>query len=134
MSCNLDHLVRREREAEVVQRHVRQFLEDVPGIGALQAQHPHLLAPILQGDVEAGILNRGLNVGKVLIGGAASSSNVEAAAFKGRISAGASSRADDGDGEVGFDARAVDLMYRQQDLTNYTLVPLQTAFFIFLGI
>merc|ERR1740131_249947 len=107
MSSNLDHLVRGEREAEVVQRHLGQFLEDVPGIGALQAEHPHLLAPIFQGDVEPGILNRGLNVGEVLIGGAASSSNVEAAAFKGRISAGASCGADDGDGEVGLDARAL---------------------------
>ena len=82
MSSNLDHLVRGEREAEVVQRHVGQFLEDVPGIGALQAEHPHLLAPIFQGDVEPGILNRGLYVGKVLVGGTASSSNVEATAFK----------------------------------------------------
>merc|ERR1719341_2310585 len=33
-----------------------------------------------------------------------------------------------------WDRETVDLMYRKQDLTNYTLVTLQAAFFIFLGI
>merc|ERR1719270_1757938 len=30
--------------------------------------------------------------------------------------------------------QVVDLMYREQDLTNYTLVTLQAAFFIFFGL
>ena len=33
-----------------------------------------------------------------------------------------------------WDAGTVGLMYREQDYTNYTLVTLQEAFFIFLGI
>ena len=33
-----------------------------------------------------------------------------------------------------WDRETVDLMYRNQDYTNYTLVTLQAAFFIFLGI
>ena len=33
-----------------------------------------------------------------------------------------------------WDRETVDLMYREQDYTNYTLVTLQAAFFIFLGI
>ena len=33
-----------------------------------------------------------------------------------------------------WDRETLDLMYREQDYTNYTLVTLQTAFFIFLGI
>merc|ERR1719193_851791 len=52
MTRNLDHLVGGEGEAEVVQRCVGQLLEDVPGGGALQAEHPHLLAPVLQCHVE----------------------------------------------------------------------------------
>ena len=33
-----------------------------------------------------------------------------------------------------WDKETVDLMYREQDYTNYTLVTLQAAFFIFLGV
>merc|ERR1719278_2483246 len=33
-----------------------------------------------------------------------------------------------------WDRETVDLMYREQDYTNYTLVTLQAAFFIFLGV
>merc|ERR1719458_1340142 len=33
-----------------------------------------------------------------------------------------------------WDRETVDLMYRKQDLTNYTLMKLQAAFFFFLGI
>ena len=33
-----------------------------------------------------------------------------------------------------WDRQTVDLMYREQDYTNYTLVTLQAAFFIFLGV
>ena len=33
-----------------------------------------------------------------------------------------------------WEKETVDLLYREQDLTNYTLVTLQTAFFVFLGV
>merc|ERR1711970_1086596 len=89
MTGNLDHLVGGEREAEVVQRCVGQLLEDVPCGGALQAEHPHLLTPVLQCHVETPILNCALDVGKVLVGSTAGCSNVKAATLKGRISTGA---------------------------------------------
>merc|ERR1719500_597104 len=91
MTCNLDHLVGGEREAEVVQRCVGQLFEDVPGSGALQAEHPHLLAPVLQCHVETSVLNGTLDVGKVLVGSTAGGSNVKATTLKRRISTGTGS-------------------------------------------
>merc|ERR1719184_369717 len=106
MTGNLDHLVGGEREAKIVQRCVGQLLQDVPCGGALQAEHPHLLTPVLQCHVETPILNCTLDVGKVLVGSTASGSNVKAATLKGRIGAGARSWTDDRDSEVSLDASA----------------------------
>merc|ERR1719339_417270 len=106
MTCNLDHLVGGEGEAEVVQRCVGQLLKDVPGGGALQAEHPHLLAPVLQCHVETPVLNGTLDVGKVLVGSTASGGNVKSTTLKRRISTGARSWSDDGDCEVRLDASA----------------------------
>merc|ERR1719193_2856350 len=91
MTRNLDHLVGGEREAEIVQWCVGQLLKYVPGSRALKAEHPHLLAPVLQCHVETPILNGTLDVGKVLVGGTASGGNVEAATLEGRISTGTGS-------------------------------------------
>merc|ERR1719352_163541 len=106
MTRNLDHLVGGEGEAKVVQRCVSQLLEDVLGGGALQAEHPHLLAPVLQCHVETPVLNGALDVSKVLVGSTASGGNVKSATLEGRISGGSGSCFDDGDSEVGFDASA----------------------------
>merc|ERR1719412_2934630 len=89
MTRNLDHLVGGEWEAEIVQWCVGQLLKNVPGGRALKTEHPHLLAPVLQCHVETPILNCTLDVGKVLVGSTASSSNVKATSLKGRISTGA---------------------------------------------
>merc|ERR1711970_919687 len=106
MTRNLDHLVGGEWEAEIVQWCVGQLLKYVPGGRTLKTEHPHLLAPVLQCHVETPILNCTLDVGKVLVGSTASSSNVKATSLKGRISTGARSCTDDRDGEVSLDASA----------------------------
>merc|ERR1719352_68929 len=106
MTRNLNHLVGGEGEAEIVQRRVSQLLEDVLGSGTLQAEHPHLLAPVLQCHVETPVLNGALDVGKVLVGSTAGGGNVKSATLEGRIGTGAGACFDDGDGEVGLDASA----------------------------
>merc|ERR1719352_1730484 len=106
MTRNLNHLVGGEGEAEIVQRRVSQLLEDVLGSGTLQAEHPHLLAPVLQCHVETPVLNCTLDVSKVLVGCTASGGNVKSATLEGRIGTGAGSCFNDGDSEVGLDASA----------------------------
>merc|ERR1719500_1091628 len=106
MTRNLDHLVGGEWGAKIVQRCVSQLLKDVPGGRALKAEHPHLLAPVLQCHVKTPILNCTLDVGKVLVGSTASGSNVKATTLKGRISTGARSCTDDRDGEVSLNSSA----------------------------
>merc|ERR1719180_207065 len=106
MTRNLDHLVGGEGEAKIVQRRVGQLLENVLGGWALQAEHSHLLTPVLQCHFETPVLNGTLDVGKVLVGSTASGSNVKSTTLEGRVSTGAGSCFNDGDSEVGFDASA----------------------------
>ena len=77
-----DHLVGVEGETLVVQRARGQLGEDVPAVGALQGQHPHVLGPVLQAHVEPLVLQCGSDVRQVLIGRSSSRRNVKPATLR----------------------------------------------------
>ena len=83
MSGHRDHPVGGEGEAAVVERGVRQPGEDLAAVGSLEGDHAHAPGGVLHGHVEPGVLDRLLDVGQVLVGGATRGSDVETSALQG---------------------------------------------------